>query len=468
MTLPKYDPTATFAVIGDDALSKNEAALIAARDETMADVAEMASGSIPEKKQPLDAGFINWPEKLLTEFADSGDSSLVGRIEACAGRLKNESDAVVSLGIGGSYMGLRAIAEALLDPYHNEISRDARGGVPKLYYGGFNLDNDSTNSLLRLLQTCSDPADLLQKWSLIVISKSGGTLETAASFRIFRDAIESYYGADSDAVKQLVVPVTGASGKLHNLSEKAGYVDEFAIPDGIGGRFSVLTPVGLLPAAALGIDIRAMLEGARDMTADFASKGVGENPVLDYVGVCHAAEVDHGMTIRLLSTWGDRLEAFGFWYDQLLSESLGKHEKGATPITGVQTRDLHSRGQQHQEGRRDKLITNVFIEQPSDATVSLPRVDESRDLDQLNRFADRPMQEFLRAAFDGTNKAYADDKRPTADIILPTLDAYQLGAMFQFLMLATVAEGRLIDVNPYGQPGVEAYKKNMVEILSRG
>lgn len=467
MSLPKYDPSATFAVIGDNAISKNEERLLAARDETMADTKLMSSGSIPTEKQPLDAGFINWPEKLLTELQADGEKSLVGRIEACGKRLRSESDAVVSLGIGGSYMGLRAIEEALLDRHHNELSREVRGGNPKLYYGGFNLDNDSTASLLRLLATAKNPEELCQRWSLVVISKSGGTLETAASFRIFRDALEAYYGADCDLLKKLVVPVTGASGKLHNLSEQAVYESEFAIPDGIGGRFSVLTPVGLLPAAAVGVDIRAMLEGARDMTADFAASAPGQNAVLDYVGVCHTAEVDHGMTIRLLSTWGDRLEAFGFWYDQLLSESLGKQEKGATPITGVQTRDLHSRGQQHQEGRRDKLITNVFIEKPSGETVTLPHEDESRDLDQLNRFAERPMQEFLSAAFEGTNKAYADDKRPTADITLPNLDAYQLGAMFQFLMLATVAEGRLIGINPYGQPGVEAYKNNMVEILSR-
>lgn len=468
MALPTYNPSAALKVLGDDAVSKNADKLIAARDETMADVDLMATAEIPPEKLPLDAGFIRWPERLLADLDQNGGASLVGRMEQAAARLKSESDAVVSLGIGGSYMGLRAIEEALLNPYHNELPRAARGEAPKLYYGGFNLDNDSTKALLDVLGSYSDPGDVLQRWSLVVISKSGGTLETAASFRIFRDAIEAYYAGDADRIKQLVVPVTGASGKLHNLSEQAGYADEFEIPDGIGGRFSVLTPVGLLPAAAVGVDIRAMLAGARDMTEDFAKGEPGKNAVLDYVGVCHAAEVDHGMTIRLLSTWGDRLEAFGFWYDQLLSESLGKQEKGATPITGVQTRDLHSRGQQHQEGRRDKLITNVFIESPASDAVSLPSVAEDRDLDQLNRFSGRPMQKFLSAAFEGTNKAYADDARPTADITVPELDAYQLGALFQFLMLATVAEGRLIGINPYGQPGVEAYKKNMVEILSRG
>ena len=468
MSLPTYDATAALAVLGDDAISKNADRLHAARDETMKDVELAHSGDVPAEKQPLDSQFIDYPARMLAEYEERGDESVLGRVMAVGNRLKEETDRVVSLGIGGSYMGLRAIFEALLSPHHNERSRDGRGGVPALSFGGFNLDNDSTRSLLELLnERHSDPSTVEGRWSTVVISKSGGTLETAASFRILRDAAETYYGADSDALKKYVVPVTGASGKLHDLSVQAGYADEFAIPDGIGGRFSVLTPVGLLPAAALGVDVKAMLEGARAMTDCFADSTAGECPVLDYVGVCHAAEVDHGMTIRVLSTWGDRLEALGFWYDQLLSESLGKNEQGATPITGVQTRDLHSRGQQHQEGRRDKLITNLFVKEPSLDEVELPRVDESRDLDQLNRFSGKSMQTLLSAAFEGTNKAYADDGRPTADLTVQQLDAHTLGALFQHLMLATACEGRLIDINPYGQPGVEAYKRNMVDVLSR-
>ena len=467
-SLPTYDPSAALAVLGGDALLKNADALHAARDETMRDVDLLASGDVPAGKQPLDSGFIKWPEKLLAEYESGGDSSLVGRVQTVGTRLKEETDRVVSLGIGGSYMGLRAIFEALYSPHHNQRSRSARREVPCLSFGGFNMDNDQTWSLLDLLKDCyTNPDEVTGRWSIVVISKSGGTLETAAAFRIFRQAAEAYYGEGSDALKQYVVPVTGASGKLHDLSTQAGYADEFAIPDGIGGRFSVLTAVGLLPAAALGVDVVAMLRGAKDMTDCFANGTVGDCPVLDYVGVCHAAEADHGMTIRLLSTWGDRLEAFGFWYDQLLSESLGKEEKGATPITGVQTRDLHSRGQQHQEGRRDKLITNLFVKEPVAPEVTLPKVDDDRDLDQLNRFAGKSMQTLLTAAFEGTNKAYADDRRPTADLTVERLDAYSLGALFQFFMLATACEGRLIGVNPYGQPGVEAYKKNMVEILSR-
>ena len=169
------------------------------------------------------------------------------------------------------------------------------------------------------------------------------------------------------------------------------------------------------------------------------------------------------MKSRVLSTWGSRLEALGLWYDQLLSESLGKKEQGATPITVVNTRDLHSRGQQHQEGTRDKLITNVIVESPSTKLLRVPHAGD--DSDQLNQLSEKTMPELLSAAIEGTNRAYSDQERPTADLVLPVLDEYTIGQLMQMLMLATVVEGRMIGINPYGQPGVEAYKKNMAENL---
>lgn len=199
------------------------------------------------------------------------------------------------------------------------------------------------------------------------------------------------------------------------------------------------------------------------MTRKFKSGQPGDNPVFDYTVVCKAFEEDFDMPIRLLSTWGLRLEAFGFWHDQLLSESLGKNEQGATPLTVVNTRDLHSRGQQHQEGQRDKLITNLIIEGSQTDDVKIPESD--RDQDNLNRFADKTLNEVMSAAIQGTNEAYADENRPTADLIVPELNETTLGELFQFFMLSTVLEGRYMDVNPYGQPGVEAYKQNMNRIL---
>ncbi|MCA9075581.1 MAG: glucose-6-phosphate isomerase [Planctomycetaceae bacterium] len=455
----RYDPTAARKLIDDATWDALAEPLHAARQETLDDVALMTDGDIPADKQPLDAGFIPYPDQLL-------NSPELDPMLESAERLRSEIDRLVVLGIGGSYMGLRALFEGLSHPYHNELSRADRGGAPRLYFEGNNLDNDTISGLLELLELrCKDPEQLQQRWGIVVISKSGGTLETAAAFRIFRDALEAYYGADSKRSTNLVVPITGEEGKLRSLSEERGYPDVFSIPDGIGGRYSVFTPVGLYPAAVLGMDVRPVLQGAADMTERFRTAPIGENPVLDYVATCHLLERDRGMNIRVLSTWGNRLEAVGLWYDQLLSESLGKHGRGATPITGVNTRDLHSRGQQHQQGARDKVITNVIVDSPATDAVILPEAPASLDQDQLNRLAGREVPSLLDAAIQGTNKAYADDARPTADLHLPRLDAHTLGQLLQMLMLATVVEGRLIGINPYGQPGVEDYKRNMSEIL---
>jgi glucose-6-phosphate isomerase len=259
--------------------------------------------------------------------------------------------------------------------------------------------------------------------------------------------------------------VTGQSGRLFDLAEALGGKDIFDIPDGVGGRFSIFTAVGLLPASILGVDIVRLLEGAAAMNERFRTAPAlgnrsqpGENPVLDYVGVCHLME-DRGATIRVLSTWGKGLEAAGLWYDQLLSESLGKQQRGATPITVVNTRDLHSRGQQHQEGRRDKLITNVIVETVRRDRLAIERSE--LDQDKLNELSGKTLPDIMAAAIAGTNQAYAEDLRPTADLRLYGLDEFSMGQFFQMMMLATVVEGRLIGINPYGQPGVEGYKRHM-------
>ncbi|HIE96677.1 MAG TPA: glucose-6-phosphate isomerase [Planctomycetes bacterium] len=461
-----YDASAATRYLSPGRLDQLRSSIEAARDETLNDVTLWQSGeAVPKEKDPLDAGFIQWPEELLLNLNEQGDDSLVARIERCAARLRETADSVVVLGIGGSYMGMRAMFEALNNPFHNEQSREERKGVPRIYFEGWNVDSDNQKALLDLLDAraaaAKDSSAPTGRTAVIVISKSGRTLETAAAFRNFRALLERRFGDD---VQQLIVPVTGDAGRLRDLANDAKFEDVFSIPDGIGGRFSVLTPVGLLPAAVAGIDIRSLLQGAADMTEHLRSADYGSNAILDYTAVSHAFEIDQGMTTRILSTWGCKLEAIGLWYDQLLSESLGKHELGATPLTVVNTRDLHSRGQQHQEGRRDKLITNVLPGQTSSEPLTLPGRED--DFDQLNKFADYKLPRILQAAIDGTNKAYADDNRPTADIALPTINAHTVGQLFQMLMLATVVEGRLVGTNPYGQPGVEAYKKNMNAFLA--
>jgi glucose-6-phosphate isomerase len=461
--LISYDPSGVF--LPEHGITPAELAELAghldeARDEVLADAQLWADGvEVPAEKVPLDAGFHDLPDRLLADFRNHGAKSELARIKAAADRLSGEVDSVVVLGIGGSYMGARALLEACCHQYYNEVEPTMRRGRPRIYFEGNNVDNDALLDLQRLLQSRGD------QWGLVCISKSGGTLETAAAFRILLHDLKASLGKDSGELAKFVIPVTGKTGKLFDLSQALGCKEVFEVPDGVGGRFSVLSAVGLMPAALLGLDVERLLMGAKAMNEHFRNNGPATNIVLQYVGVCHLMEELRGCYTRVLSTWGKRLEAAGMWYDQLLAESLGKHEVGALPLTVVNTRDLHSRGQQHQEGARDKLITNLIVDQPSRGAIKVGSSDLNQD--GLNELAEKSIPNILAAAIEGTNQAYREANRPTADIHLPQLDEYTLGQFFQFMMLATVVEGRLIGINPYGQPGVEAYKKNMNAILRR-
>jgi glucose-6-phosphate isomerase len=428
--------------------------------------AERELRQVPPEMQPLDAGFIDLPQALLDNYRRKGETSDLGRILAMAARLRTQVDRVVILGIGGSYLGARALFEALRSAYHNELQPETRLGTPRIYFEGHNFDNDALQELIDLLQTtCVDPELREERWGAIVISKSGATLETAAAYRVFRREAAEYYGKSAERWRPLILPVTGATGKLRELCKADGYADEdiFTIPDNVGGRYSVLTAVGLLPAAVMGLDVRALLLGAAAMSRRFLDEPFERNSVLQYAAVNYLMTQELGKTTRVLAVWSKKLEALGGWYDQLLAESLGKQGRGATPLTTGQTRDLHSRGQQHQEGARDKVINNLVVKTARTAPIAIGMAD--RNEDELNALSRKTYPDLLDAALRGTNQAYADAARPAADLVVPALSEYTLGQLMQMLMLATVVEGRLMGVNPYGQPGVEAYKKNMRAIL---
>ncbi|MCA9119736.1 MAG: glucose-6-phosphate isomerase [Planctomycetaceae bacterium] len=464
-----YDPTGVFLAetgISPEDLAGVATQLEAARTETMADVQLFHSGgTVPKEKEPLDSAFIDMPNRLLAEYRADRDASELGRILKTAERLRESVDRVVVLGIGGSYMGARALMDACCEPYFNELSRADRGSRPRMYFEGNNVDNDASQGLLRLLGNGKAAKSVDDRWAILVISKSGGTLETAAAFRQFLAKLQCSCGDDADALGDLVVPVTGTSGRLFDLAGAIGCKDIYNVPDGVGGRFSVLSAVGLLPAAVLGLNVVQLLEGAVAMNEHFQQASPGENAVLDYVGVSHLLEEKRGANIRIMSVWSKALEAVGLWYDQLLAESLGKAERGATPLTTVNTRDLHSRAQQHQEGRRDKLITNVIVDNWRCDPLAVGHSELNQD--KLNDLADKTLPDLMAAAIQGTNQAYRDDNRPTADIHLPDTKEHAIGQFFQMMMLATVVEGRLMGINPYGQPGVEGYKNNMSRILGR-
>jgi glucose-6-phosphate isomerase len=471
MSLLRFDPSGSINAdfgVTEDQIEGLADQLTALRSEMVdTDPQQYHSGEVPPEKQPLDARFFWLPEEQLQEYESKREASELGRIFKVANSIHDEIDAVAVLGIGGSYMGARAMMDACCDPYHNELTRGGRGSKPRMYFEGNNVDNDASAALLnRLSQGGYGDSAAEQRWAIVVISKSGGTMETAVAFRQFLDALESSLGDDAaKKLPRLVIPVTGKSGKLHELATAIGCEEIYTVPDGVGGRFSVLSSVGLLPAALLGLDCMKLLEGAVAMNDHFKNAPYSENVVLQYVAVNHLLAQHRGKSIRVLSVWSKALEAVGLWYDQLLAESNGKQGKGVTPLTTVNTRDLHSRHQQHQQGANDKVFNNLIVESYRSDPLAVGHAD--RNQDTLNDIADKVLPDIMEAAIRGTNDALHADGRPTTDIILPRIDTHVLGQLFQMLMIATVIEGRLLGVNPYGQPGVEQYKINMNKNLGR-
>lgn len=470
MKLLRFDPTAAF--IERTGLDRADVGQLGPlleklRDEVVDIDMRILAGQLPlpREKDPLDAAFYSLPERLLTEYQQDRRGSELARILEAAKRIQEGVDRVVVLGIGGSYMGARALMDACCQPYFNELSRGERGGRPRMYFEGNNVDNDAIQGLLHLLG--ADRHQLAKSiddsWAVVVISKSGGTLETAAAFRRFLSALNESCGGEGRRVCERLIPITGEGSKLFKFAKELGCEVSFPVPNGVGGRFSVFSAVGLVPAAILGLNIIELLEGAAAMNAHFRSAAAEENIVLQYTAINHLMEIKSGAHIRLLSVWSKALESVGLWYDQLLAESLGKQLKGAMPLTTVNTRDLHSRHQQHQEGRRDKLVNNVIVDSYRFDPLTIGV--RMSDPDDLNRIAGKTFPEIMSAAIEGTNQALSDDGRPSTNLHLPRVDEGAVGQLFQMLMLATVVEGRLLGINPYGQPGVEAYKKNMNRLL---
>lgn len=387
------------------------------------------------------------------------DHTLLEAVQAEADAIAEKSDMHIALGIGGSYLGAKALMMALCHPYHNSLDRAGRKGRPRFFFEGNNIDTDALQALVDLLPQ-TPPQTLAQKWSINVISKSGGTIETAVAFRYLRHLAEQHYG--DEASNYITATTDGSKGKLHALAKSAGY-PMFTIPDNVGGRYSIFTPVGLLPAAVLGIDIKALIQGAKDMAELCKNPDPYQNPAYLYAGLQYRS-YQAGRGISVMNIWDKALEYVGFWYDQLCAESLGKDEQGRIPLTGVCTRDLHARGQQLQQGPRNTVITNLYI---SKSNHSLSLESDEHNFDALNYLGDMPLDHMLEKAYKGTNFAYAQDGRPTLSIELAERSPYCLGALFYMLEVATLAEGYLMQINPLDQPGVEDYKNFMFGLLGR-
>ncbi len=381
------------------------------------------------------------------------------RVVAAADRLAGLGDRHVVLGIGGSYLGARAVLDALTDPYRNERGRMERNGRPKIYFEGNNMDPDSLRYLLDLLPG-GRQRGMDSEFTVNVISKSGTTLETAVAFRLMRQRLQQVYGKDH--AKRIVATTDAARGLLHDQAVNEHY-ETFVIPDNVGGRFSVLTPVGLLPSAVAGVDVRAMVDGARAMAERCSVPDLYKNPALMYAAL-QFLSYRAGRGISVMMSWGKALEGVAMWYDQLCAESLGKQDQGRIPFTAVGTRDLHARGQELQQGPRNAVVTHLVVDRfERDMVVSW----DKENADQLNYVGGKTVGQLLRGAYEATAHAYTRDRRPSMTLHVPVLDAHALGQIFYLFEFATVAEGYLMGVNPLDQPGVEDYKKFMFALLGR-
>ena len=368
--------------------------------------------------------------------------SLLDRIGEVADDLRQRVDTTVVIGIGGSYLGARAVIDALSDPFQP---------LPPVLFAGQNLSEDYLQALQRCLQG--------RRFALCVVSKSGTTTEPAIAFRILREQLLAAVWPDE--ARHLIVAITDARrGALRTMADREGYAT-FVIPDNVGGRYSVLTPVGLLPVALAGLDHRALLRGAADMAEHFKTSDYAAP--LAYAAVRNAL-LRAGYRVELTVNYDPRLHNVGEWWKQLFGESEGKQGLGLFPAAADFTTDLHSLGQYIQEGPRQLFETVLSVEQPR-ARVTIPADDEN--LDGLNYLAGQRLDHVNKMAEQGTRQAHVDGGVPNARIELPLLDEYYLGQLFYFYEMACGISGNMLGVNAFDQPGVEAYKRAMFRLLGK-
>ena len=380
------------------------------------------------------------------------DKEEFGRIQKAAEKIKSDSEVLVVIGIGGSYLGARAAIEFLRHGFYNMVSKEIRK-TPEIYFVGNSI---SSTYLAQLIDVIGD-----RDYSVNIISKSGTTTEPAIAFRIFKDMLEKKYGKE-EAAKRIYATTDKERGALKNLATEEGY-ESFVVPDDVGGRFSVLTAVGLLPIAVSGADITKLMEGAaagrkRAMEADFA-----ENDALKYAAVRNIL-LRKGKLVEILANYEPSLHYVSEWWKQLYGESEGKDQKGIFPASVDLTTDLHSMGQFIQDGSRIMFETVMNVEKPR---CELVIGEEPSDLDGLNYLAGKTVDFVNKSAMNGTILAHTDGNVPNLVVNIPEQNEYYLGELFYFFEFACGVSGYLLGVNPFNQPGVESYKKNMFALLGK-
>ncbi len=374
------------------------------------------------------------------------------KIKYTAKEIRNNCDVFIVLGIGGSYLGARAAIEMLSHNFYNELPEEKRSG-PKIYFAGHNISSAYLKELFDIIQG--------RDICINVISKSGTTTETALAFRIFREYMEKKYGKE-EAGRRIYATTDKKSGALKKLADKEGY-ETFVVPDNIGGRYSVLTPVGLLPIAVAGIDIAEIMRGAKTAAEHLSDDDIDNNPSYQYAAIRNILYF-MGKTTEIIVNYEPNLFYFGEWFKQLFGESEGKGKKGILPTSLNFTTDLHSMGQYIQDGRRDIFETILNVEK-SKEKILIPK-DEA-DLDGLNYISGKTLDFVNKSAMRGTVAAHVDGGVPNLIIDIPEISPYYFGYLVYFFEKACGMSGYLLGVNPFNQPGVEAYKKNMFKLLGK-
>lgn len=412
----------------------------------MAEIVKVAHQML-HKKMGAGNDFMGWVDLPLHY-----DKKEFSKIKDTAARIRENSDALIVIGIGGSYLGARSAIEMLTHSFHNQLPKDKRRG-PEIYFVGNQLSPNYLSDLLQVL----DGKDI----SINVISKSGTTTEPAIAFRIFKEYVENKYGKE-EARKRIFATTDVEKGALRKLSEDEGY-ETFVIPDDVGGRYSVLTAVGLLPIAVAGINIDEIMAGARNAYDLYNNEDISENDVYKYAAIRNIL-YRKGKTIEILANYEPNLTFFSEWWKQLFGESEGKDHKGIYPASVAFTTDLHSMGQYIQDGRRDLFETVLMVENP---THNIEMKKSDNNLDGLNYLAGKSLDYINKRALEGTALAHTDGGVPNLIIKIDKIDEFTYGHLVYFFEKACGISGFLLGVNPYDQPGVEAYKKNMFALLGK-
>ncbi len=406
-----------------------------------------ASHDMLHNKSGPGSDFLGWlslPKEI--------DESEISRLKLSAKKIQEDSDVLVVVGIGGSYLGARAVIEALNNNFKNELSREKRK-YPKIFYAGQNISGKYLSELVDVLKDLD--------FSINVISKSGTTTEPAIAFRVLKKLIEDKYGKEG-AKRRIYATTDKEKGALRTLADKEGY-ETFVIPDDVGGRYSVLTPVGLLPIATSGIDIDELLSGARDALDEYYVKDIEKNTCYKYA-LLRNVLYNRGKTTEIMVNYEPSLQYISEWWKQLYGESEGKDGKGLFPASVNFSTDLHSMGQYIQDGKRHIFETVIKV---SDTGLDMIIEEDELDLDGLNYLKGKSLNYVNDKAFEGTLLAHYDGDVPNIVIDIEKLNPYSIGYLIYFFEKACAISAYILGVNPFNQPGVEAYKENMFALLNK-